>query len=560
MAKKSKPKKSFSVLSLILGLVLVLGLIGLTVGILYSKENAKDKTDKKTATKDETGIEEDAEPTGILLTVLEGEVELTHKNKKITVTTEADVNVGDKIETLSDARAIIVFEDNSIVTLDEKTQITIDSSEISETNVFTKIKQEFGRTWTSVKNLAGVETDFQLETPNATAAVRGTEFDTDADESGFDFYLEDGQVDLVMEHENLDEDFKWTLPEGKNCKFTKEEIDELFRDDDLSEGEKEKSFEEFIHNLPENYEDSEWFLWKKLLINKIEDQVDGEDGELDRSRLLELLRRHRERIVLETTEEDVPTETDTTDDTTYTGLKEITVNAPTTVVSSSTFDATWTTTVPNTEVDNFLVSVGSSYGKQDKYLWTFAGKPFDGKKYFWRFKGMALSNKTKYFVQVLAKLKDGTKSKVFYDTIYTSWTPAPPPPPPHTGSITINTPTNGGAWGGWSAPIGGNLSIGNFTNPGTNTYVRISIQDASGVNNYSYWKRGASAPYGGSWQAGVYYHAPTNFAQRSSTTADWSIGNFGLICGCQLKITAKLFDATNNALLNTKVITVTENW
>jgi hypothetical protein len=542
MAKKKENKPSLPILPVLIVIMLIAGIV--LGGVFYfRKENKLKQEEAKSASKSQE----------VLLTVLDGSVELTHDGDKKIIKDDSKLSKNDKVETLENSRALITFEDNSLITLDEKTQITIEASEISETDVFTKVVQSFGQTWTSVQNLAGVETDFELETPKATAAVRGTEFNTFVNEDLFDFYLEDGLVDLIIPTDEQKEDSKLAMQSGKNFKLTEDELTKLLENDELSTDELETSFEDYIKDIPEDYTETEWYIWRNKLTTNLEEKLDGDLDKLDKKRLLEYLQENKDGIISEETPVAPSSETPSTD-TTYKGPRDVAVNAPTEVYSSSTVDATWTTVIPNNQVEYFLVSMGSAFGKNDVYAWTYAGKKFDGKKYAWRFSGLSLKNKTKYFVQVMAKLKDGSKTKVFYDITYTNWkVTTPPPPPAHSGNVVITGPTNGGTWGGPVNPVYGTASIANFTDPGRNTYLRIAFQDAQ--NNY--WRRYSTY---GQWQTAAYWHAPDSYNQTSSTSVSWQIQNMYLNCACSVRITVRLYDNTTNALLNTKVITVTENW
>ncbi|HEY4521523.1 MAG TPA: FecR family protein [Candidatus Paceibacterota bacterium] len=76
------------------------------------------------------------------------------------------------------ALANIYFPDGSILKLDSETKIQIQKSEFQKTSgkLSVKIILTLGRVWSQVKSLAGNDSEWQIETPNAVAAVRGTGF------------------------------------------------------------------------------------------------------------------------------------------------------------------------------------------------------------------------------------------------------------------------------------------------------------------------------------------------------------------------------------------------
>src|SRR3989338_8679482 len=71
------------------------------------------------------------------------------------------------------ALANIYFPDGSILKLDSETKIQIQKSEFQKTSgkLSVKIILTLGRVWSQVKSLAGNDSEWQIETPNAVAAV-----------------------------------------------------------------------------------------------------------------------------------------------------------------------------------------------------------------------------------------------------------------------------------------------------------------------------------------------------------------------------------------------------
>src|ERR1700689_5968037 len=89
------------------------------------------------------------------------------------------VNVGDRIVTGPNGHAVIILNDQSRLDLGPSSSITLDQFTISGGATSARISL-FSGVMRSLVNAAsgGAATDYQVHTPNAVAAVRGTKFDT----------------------------------------------------------------------------------------------------------------------------------------------------------------------------------------------------------------------------------------------------------------------------------------------------------------------------------------------------------------------------------------------
>ena|SRR5271165_1695700 len=89
------------------------------------------------------------------------------------------VNVGDRIVTGPNGHAVIVLNDQSRLDLGPASSITLDQFTISGGATTARISL-FSGVMRSLVNAAsgGAATNYQVHTPNAVAAVRGTKFDT----------------------------------------------------------------------------------------------------------------------------------------------------------------------------------------------------------------------------------------------------------------------------------------------------------------------------------------------------------------------------------------------
>ncbi len=104
-----------------------------------------------------------------------------------------ELSISDKVKTL-DGTAILVLYESIIVQLEKNTEIAI--AELSKKNV--KLNQNTGSTWNKFTAIMGVQ-NFEVETPNTVATVRGTEFWDDQDSIG----VVNGTVDARMGNKML---------------------------------------------------------------------------------------------------------------------------------------------------------------------------------------------------------------------------------------------------------------------------------------------------------------------------------------------------------------------
>ncbi len=86
------------------------------------------------------------------------------------------LEAGDRVRTGSLSRATLAFFDGSLTGLEAGTEMAILEMNSQQESVAIVLYQESGRTYNRVRPLPGGESCFKIETPAATAAVRGTEF------------------------------------------------------------------------------------------------------------------------------------------------------------------------------------------------------------------------------------------------------------------------------------------------------------------------------------------------------------------------------------------------
>jgi len=111
------------------------------------------------------------------LTYLEGEVSLTRDKTRLPAELDMALLPGDTVETGKDAQAEVTFDDSSTINLDPETrfgisQLTKDSGSGQRT---VKTNLLSGELKAQIAKLARNST-FEIESPTAVSAVRGTEF------------------------------------------------------------------------------------------------------------------------------------------------------------------------------------------------------------------------------------------------------------------------------------------------------------------------------------------------------------------------------------------------
>ena len=95
------------------------------------------------------------------------------------------LTAGTRIRTSPDSHALLTFFEGSTITLEPDTEIEVrEVQQADELATSIVLKQWAGKTWSRVVRLADPASRYEIETPTATAAVRGTLFKTEVAESG----------------------------------------------------------------------------------------------------------------------------------------------------------------------------------------------------------------------------------------------------------------------------------------------------------------------------------------------------------------------------------------
>ena len=113
------------------------------------------------------------------ITTVSGIAKLLRSGKELDVAPAMPVAIGDQIRTAPDAQVSVTFADGSSAELGESSSFTIDRYALSgSTRKSALLALWGGHLRTIVKVAAAAAHDFEVHTPNAIVAVRGTEFET----------------------------------------------------------------------------------------------------------------------------------------------------------------------------------------------------------------------------------------------------------------------------------------------------------------------------------------------------------------------------------------------
>jgi len=91
------------------------------------------------------------------------------------------LNVGVRINTLPDSKALITFYNGSTVELDQSTELEIQNSESEGKSSRIVLKQVLGKSVSRVIELLDPGSRYEIQTPSAYALVRGTLFSVEVD-------------------------------------------------------------------------------------------------------------------------------------------------------------------------------------------------------------------------------------------------------------------------------------------------------------------------------------------------------------------------------------------
>ena len=95
------------------------------------------------------------------------------------------LETGTQVKTEVNSHALVVFDDGSTITLEPETILEITRLETNEDgSPIIILSQIIGRTWSSVVDMTGDDSRYEIDTPSATAVVHGTLFTTEVTGEG----------------------------------------------------------------------------------------------------------------------------------------------------------------------------------------------------------------------------------------------------------------------------------------------------------------------------------------------------------------------------------------
>ena len=116
-----------------------------------------------------------------ILSILDGSASVARGTSAFAPASDGDlVNIGDRVQTDISSHAMVTFFDGSTLEIEPATMVQIeDAASAASGAISIRISQTIGRTGASVQKLTRADSKFEIRTPTAVAAVRGTGFITE---------------------------------------------------------------------------------------------------------------------------------------------------------------------------------------------------------------------------------------------------------------------------------------------------------------------------------------------------------------------------------------------
>jgi len=201
--------------------------------ITYFKLNPKTHLPSEDETTQEENIKTSDDDL-VLLYKEQDDVFYTLPNEPETqlVDEETSIPSGTEVRT-SNGIAVVVFLDDSIMTIDENTTVMVNYDDKS-----VSVLQSIGNTWHRVTSLISSNNSYEVNTPSALATVRGTVFGVMVDENGESDVMVDESLVDVSQHTSRGLQFIGQLQAREGLFVTRGEMTpEMIRklnDDDLA--------------------------------------------------------------------------------------------------------------------------------------------------------------------------------------------------------------------------------------------------------------------------------------------------------------------------------------
>ncbi|OGS34113.1 MAG: hypothetical protein A2474_01255 [Elusimicrobia bacterium RIFOXYC2_FULL_34_12] len=135
-----------------------------------------------------------------IVTNTKGKVQVSKNGKEFKQAKIGDfVYEGDTVKTLKKSQSAVTYTNGTIIKSNQNTEYLISIAEQLE-KIGSRIKMASGQIWTKVRP----KTKFEIKTPVAVVAVRGTEFDLTCNANKLDLAVYEGTVNLKNEKGEAD--------------------------------------------------------------------------------------------------------------------------------------------------------------------------------------------------------------------------------------------------------------------------------------------------------------------------------------------------------------------
>lgn len=141
-------------------------------------------------------LDQQPRPAKVLSVTNEATVRPHLERRFAPMTADTTLNVGDTVRTADGGRVVIELADGTRIQLGPDSRLTFDRlTQYGRTGMAdTRLRLERGRIRTRVQPVENGDSRFEVETPSAVAAVRGTQFDLSTDNEGTRLAVTEGQV------------------------------------------------------------------------------------------------------------------------------------------------------------------------------------------------------------------------------------------------------------------------------------------------------------------------------------------------------------------------------
>jgi hypothetical protein len=160
------------------------------------------------------------------ISAISGSVTITRGSTTLPAANGAKVNVGDRLATAASSNLTVTLSDGSQIELTDSSTLTIDENTLDAngTRASTKLSLLNGLVRSLVRTTPGTPPNYEIHTPNAVAAARGTNYDVDR-QTGVrdDKYPGCFEFSHVSVHEGIVEVYNPTNPSSPKVEVKKDQ-------------------------------------------------------------------------------------------------------------------------------------------------------------------------------------------------------------------------------------------------------------------------------------------------------------------------------------------------